>query len=171
MPAHPSVPVMPLPFPVPPLGGYGGASPQPSAAGHLQGGPPHGPPGFFPPAFVGQQQQPEQQRVSPHPQQSPQTQQPSPAAAGPSTTVQKRPPQQRTPPVPAKKQQTDSKPAGASDLKAAIAFVPTHLSLAKFLEANKQQGEGKGIGGTPKAPAPADLDRAFDEFLKEVGAS
>ncbi|CDJ32685.1 uncharacterized protein EMH_0013320 [Eimeria mitis] len=239
MPAHPSVPVMPLPFPVPPLGGYGGASPQPSAAGHLQGGPPHGPPGFFPPAFVppffgippapsqlvahmqqmqGQQQQPEQQRISPHPQQGPQIQQPSPAAAGPSTTVQKRPPQQRTPPVPAKKQQTDSKPAGASDLKAAIAFVPTHLrtkklpatakiqegpsisrvsaysmgtaalgrqggsggasgergqtsSLAKFLEANKQQGEGKGIGGTPKAPAPADLDRAFDEFLKEVGAS
>ena len=73
-----------------------------------------------------QQQQPEQQRVPPHTQQGPPPSQPSPGAAG-LTNVQKRPPQQRTPPTPAKKQHTDNKLADASDLKAAMAFVPTHL--------------------------------------------
>ncbi|CDI76198.1 hypothetical protein, conserved [Eimeria acervulina] len=284
MPAPPSIPMVPpLPFPVPPLGAYSGASPPPGGphqvvsgflsvesgnSGPLRGlmvdwlrcvvlsaSPPkmqgpHGPPAFFPPGFVPyvgrpvllcafpqppfmgipappsqlvahmqqmqqQQQQPEQQRVPPHTQQGPPPSQPSPGAAG-LTNVQKRPPQQRTPPTPAKKQHTDNKLADASDLKAAMAFVPTHLrtkklpataktqegpsisrvsaysmgtaalgrqggsggasgqisGLAKFLgDSKKQQGEGGGIGGAAKAPAPADLDRAFDEFLKEVGAS
>ncbi|CDJ58430.1 hypothetical protein, conserved, partial [Eimeria maxima] len=220
MPAPPSMPLVPLPFPAPPLAGYGGTSQAP-AAGPLQGPPFYGIPA--PPSQLVahmqqmQQQQPDQQRVSSNPQQGPLPPQQASGAAGP-TNVQKRPPQHQTPPVPAKKQQAD-KPAGGSDLKAAMTFVPTHLrtkklpataktnegpsisrvsaysmgntalgrqggvggasgergqvsGLAKFLgEAKKQHGDGGVVGGSSKTPAPADLDRAFDEFLKEVGAS
>lgn len=78
------------------------------------------------------QQQPEQQQ--PQQVQQPQQRIPQqdplephyPATAGPPN-VHKRPPAQRTPLVPPKKQQTVSRPAEAADLKAAMAFVPTHL--------------------------------------------
>ncbi|CDJ38357.1 hypothetical protein, conserved [Eimeria tenella] len=239
-----AMPFLPFPFPVPPPVGAYGAGSQPSSTGAPQGGP-QGPPGFFSPGFVPpfvaipappsqllahmqqMQQQPGQQQ--PEQQQPQQVQQPQqripqqdplephyPATAGPPN-VHKRPPAQRTPLVPPKKQQTVSRPAEAADLKAAMAFVPTHLrtkklpatakaregpsisqvsaysmgaaalgrqvcsagassdkpvsGLARFLGESKVQQEGSCLKGPPKAPAPADLDRAFDEFLKEVGAS
>ncbi|KAL8440461.1 hypothetical protein Efla_005603 [Eimeria flavescens] len=172
------------------------------------------------PSPLPQQQQQQQQR-SPLPQQQqqqqrsaaaqPQQQQQSPAAAA---RVQPRQPKVLPAPSPgAKKHQSGGTAGDSAALKAALAFVPTHLrtkklpataktlegpsisrvsaysmgtgalsrgagaegegpsGLARFLgEAKRQQGEAAALRPQQKA-GPADLDKAFDEFLKEVGAA
>lgn len=240
LPSAPStVPFIPVPFPIPPVVTYSGTAPQ-QGTGATQAAPARPavfvPPGFIPP-FVGipappsqllaQMQQPmpvqSQQNTAQHPQQqhqhltpSQENQQQRPVATAPHN-VQKRPTVLRTPLPPAKKQHAGSVPADASDLKAAIAFVPTQLrtkklpamakkqegpsisrvsaysmgagalgrqvggsgsaangeaksSLARFLGGAKKQ-QGEATCGAPQTTGPADLDRAFDDFLKEVGAS
>ncbi|KAL8441673.1 hypothetical protein Emag_006965 [Eimeria magna] len=156
-----------------------------------------------PPLPQQQQQQQQQKQRSPMPQQQ------SPAGAA-GFHQQRKPNVLASPSHPLKKQQGGTPASDSADLKAAIAFVPTHLrtkklpptaktqegpsisrvsaysmgtaargrggdgegksGLARFLgEAKKQQGDA--ASRAQQKAGPADLDKAFDEFLKEVGAA
>ncbi|KAL8271368.1 hypothetical protein Esti_004702 [Eimeria stiedai] len=225
----PTMPFMPFAFPGAPMTAYGGAAAQQAGAA------PHGVGAFVPfsgipappPQLLAQmhqsmpmQQQPQRNVTPPLPQQQQQQQQqqqkqrspmPQQQSAGAAGFNQQRSPRVLPTPSPPPKKQHGGTPAwDSADLKAAIAFVPTHLrtkklpptakaqecpsisrvsaysmgtaargrgaggegksGLARFLgEAKKQQGDA--ASRTQQKAGPADLDKAFDEFLKEVGAA